>query len=111
MQAVAYVGMTVSYVSKDGAGEGLKKVFDGKHPCELCRVIAKAEQDQKKQAPAEHGSLPAGKGIKIAKEWPFIERLRLPDVDDGEASPLAFSLEMMLPGCDGLAPPVPPPQV
>ncbi len=56
--------MIVSYTSNDGWVEGIKKTFDGEHPCEMCSQIAKAKQQDKapdpvsellgKQGPIKH---------------------------------------------------------
>jgi hypothetical protein len=55
-QSVAWVGMVVSYSQYAPFREALAKTFDGKHPCALCKQIAKGKQSEKKSA-----STPAGK--------------------------------------------------
>ena len=40
--------MVVNYSHVGGLGEALVKTFDGKHPCALCKVIAKAKKSEKK---------------------------------------------------------------
>lgn len=47
-QSVAWVGMVVSYSQEGTVGEALVKTFDGKHPCALCKAIAKGKQTEKK---------------------------------------------------------------
>jgi len=49
LQSVAWVGMFVSFSADSPVGVALVKTFDGKHPCNLCKVVAegkKAEQQQ-----------------------------------------------------------------
>jgi hypothetical protein len=59
-QSVAWVGMVVSY-SQDGPfKEALVKTFDGKHPCPLCKGIARGKQAERKSAAA-----PAGKKFEF----------------------------------------------
>jgi hypothetical protein len=33
--------MAISYSKTDGIGAGIKKTFDGEHPCPICKAIAK----------------------------------------------------------------------
>jgi hypothetical protein len=47
-QSVAWVGMVLSYSQEATLAEALSKTFDGKHPCALCREIAKTKQSDKK---------------------------------------------------------------
>jgi hypothetical protein len=59
MQSLAWAGMAVNYSADSGIVDGLKKTFDGEHPCPLCQAIAKAKQqdadkqDKEPQAPAK----------------------------------------------------------
>jgi hypothetical protein len=41
LQTTAWVGMIIEYSAADGVQVGLSKTFDGEHPCELCKSIAK----------------------------------------------------------------------
>ncbi|MCU0796807.1 MAG: hypothetical protein MUF31_12840 [Akkermansiaceae bacterium] len=55
LQCVAWGKMLVDYSQKDGLLEGARKTFDGEHPCCMCKSIAAAKQQEKKeplQAPA-----------------------------------------------------------
>jgi hypothetical protein len=61
LQSVAWVGMIVSYSQDAPLTEALAKTFDGKHPCRLCRQIAKGRQSEKKSA-----SAPAGKKFEFS---------------------------------------------
>ncbi len=47
-QSLAWVGMVVSYSQDATLKEALVKTFDGKHPCALCKEIAKGKQSEKK---------------------------------------------------------------
>jgi hypothetical protein len=48
LQSVAWVGMVVNYSQEGTVGEALAKTLDGKHPCALCKAIAKGKQTEKK---------------------------------------------------------------
>ena len=43
LQVMAWTGMAISYSAESGVSEGLRKTFDGQHPCPLCHAIASAE--------------------------------------------------------------------
>lgn len=47
-QSVAWLGMVVSYSQDAPLKEALVKTFDGRHPCALCKQIAKGKQSEKK---------------------------------------------------------------
>jgi hypothetical protein len=47
-QSVAWVGMVVSYSQDGSIREALGKTFDGKHPCALCKAIAKGKKSEQK---------------------------------------------------------------
>ena len=58
LQTAAWVGMVIEYSANDGLQVGLSKTFDGAHPCELCKSIAKNKAAEKKHAaPFESGKL------------------------------------------------------
>ena len=59
-QSVAWVGMVISYSQDAPLKEALVKTFDGKHPCPLCKEIAKGKQSEKKSEAA-----PAGKKFEF----------------------------------------------
>ena len=48
LQAIAWTGMVISYAHDAPLGEAVVKTFDGKHPCVLCKQIAKGKQSEKK---------------------------------------------------------------
>lgn len=45
LQTVAWGWMITTYSQEDGLKEGLRKTFDGNHPCGLCERIAQARPD------------------------------------------------------------------
>src|SRR3974390_2687524 len=47
-QSVAWVGMVITYSQESTLTDALGKTFDGKHPCSLCKQIAKEQKAQKK---------------------------------------------------------------
>jgi hypothetical protein len=49
LQSMAWMGMIVSYSQKSGVMTGIKKTFDGNHPCDLCKLVSKAKSEQKTQ--------------------------------------------------------------
>ncbi len=52
IQVVGWVNMTVEYSQTAPLSEALVMTFDGKHPCELCKLVEKelghAEQDDQR---------------------------------------------------------------
>ena len=48
LQSVAWTSMLADNLSSDSFSEALVKTFDGKHPCSLCKAIAKAKAGEKK---------------------------------------------------------------
>ena len=50
LQTAAWVGMVIEYSANDGIQVGLSKTFDGEHPCELCKNIARHTGSEKKHA-------------------------------------------------------------
>ena len=48
LQSVAWVGMVVNYSQGGAVGVAFVKTFDGKHPCALCKAIAKGKKSEKK---------------------------------------------------------------
>lgn len=47
-QSVAWMGMVISYSQQAGFQQALVKTFDGKHPCALCKEIARDKQSERK---------------------------------------------------------------
>lgn len=50
LQGVAWAGMIQEYSKKDTLTSALQKTFSGKHPCCLCKRIAKESQKEQKTA-------------------------------------------------------------
>ena len=48
LQSVAWTTMLASNLRTSSLGEALERTFDGRHPCRLCRQIARDRQDEKK---------------------------------------------------------------
>lgn len=78
MQCVAWLGMTISYSAQDGLVEGVKKTFDGEHPCPMCQAIAKVKKDQEEQSPVRHA--PTSKEVKALKDLSVLEVVTMPDI-------------------------------
>jgi hypothetical protein len=79
MQGVAWVGMTISYSSDEGIVEGVKKTFDGAHPCRLCCAI-KAVRKTESEHPVKPSTAPEHKLGKILTDLSFAELGSLPPV-------------------------------
>ena len=60
LQSAAWVGMVVNYSQDAPLAEALVKTFDGKHPCSLCKQIARGKQTEKKSE-----SLRVGKAFEF----------------------------------------------
>lgn len=41
--------MAVTYSHGASLKEGLRKTFDGQHPCQLCKLITEGKKSEKKQ--------------------------------------------------------------
>lgn len=51
LQTVAWVGMFVDNQRTQTITEALENTFDGQHPCDLCVVVEKGQQDEGDQVP------------------------------------------------------------
>lgn len=49
LQTAAWAGMMVSYAQEGTIAEALSKTFDGEHPCKLCKIVKRGQQDQEEQ--------------------------------------------------------------
>lgn len=99
LQSVAWIGMIVNY-SQGGAtlSEALVKTFDGKHPCCLCKQIAKGKQSEKKSDLQIEGKKLEFLDARISFVFSAPNHFRLLPVRDDSFSTLTH------------APPVPPPK-
>ena len=48
LQSIAWAHMVVDYSSEGNLKQALVKTFDGKHPCALCKQIARGKQSESK---------------------------------------------------------------
>lgn len=75
LQTVAWAGMLWTYTQEDGSLlSGVKKTFDGQHPCTMCDSIKEA-QSQERSAPAVTAS------VKKLEVFPAPLRAALPPRD------------------------------
>jgi len=97
LQTAAWVGMTIDYSQKDCFLVALQKTFDGKHPCQLCRLISKETKSEKKKD---------FKLIQVKLEF-------LAQVEEPSLNPPPFP-RVVMPGLKLLSrsepPPLPPPR-
>jgi hypothetical protein len=71
LQTAAWVGMAIEYSSHDGLQAGLAKTFDGRHPCEICKSIAKHKGTEKKHlAQLEFGKVNFVSGTQASVLYP-----------------------------------------
>lgn len=68
LQSLAWMGMVINYSHNATLTEALVKTLDGKHPCALCKEIAKGKQSEKKSG----FPLPLKKFEFLAVEAQFI---------------------------------------
>lgn len=97
-QSVAWVNMVISYAQGEPLTEALQKTFDGKHPCALCKQLAKTKQSEKKS-----DLKPMGKGFEFSfafSKFVFCAPSHYWSVSGGRWLPRAFIS----------SPPVPPPR-
>ena len=58
LQSIAWVTMAVGYSQTGPLKEALVKTFDGKHPCQLCKLVADGKKSQQRQdAPTRRDKL------------------------------------------------------
>lgn len=50
LQVVAWVNMTVTYAQDASLGEAIGKTFDGKHACQLCKLVDEGKQKEQQQS-------------------------------------------------------------
>ena len=49
LQTVAWVTMVVDYSKDAPLSVAVQKTFDGKHPCNLCKLVNRGKQSEQKQ--------------------------------------------------------------
>lgn len=50
LQSVAWLGMAITYSEDATLSEALVKTFDGRHPCQLCKIVTAGKQSEQKRA-------------------------------------------------------------
>lgn len=108
MQGVAWMKMAISYSSQDGIIVGVKKTFDGEHPCEMCCAIAKAKHAQEESEP--NPALPPTKELKFSKDLMELGLVTLPAMVRHEIKLEAGREEISSSGLSPDSPPIPPPR-
>ncbi|MBK1882734.1 hypothetical protein JIN85_09925 [Luteolibacter pohnpeiensis] len=108
MQLYAWGSMLSAYSKDSGFLQGTIETFDGSRPCQLCRQIAAAKQDQKEDQPAVPNSEKLSKLI-LDFDLPRQDFLKAPTAII--ASQATFIAPHFLNGLGALAPPLPPPQL
>ena len=101
LQTVAWGWMITTYSQEAGLKEGLRKTFDGNHPCGLCERIAQARPDT---APATLAPVPS---TSIDPHWIFQTVVK----PGTAARPnFLFSSQASLAASDRATPLLPPPR-
>jgi hypothetical protein len=109
LQGIAWVKMSVDYSAQDGVVIGLKKAFDGEHPCELCKAVAKAKRDAGESNPLD---VPvARKEFKWSKDLSSMDTIAWPQVSRAGTVLALMICPALAPGRIRVAPPVPPPRL
>lgn len=57
LQTVAWTGMAVRYARENTIEQAISMTLDGQHPCNLCHVIKKGREEERKQE-QQQGKLP-----------------------------------------------------
>jgi hypothetical protein len=109
LQGIAWVKMSVEYSAQDGVVVGLKKTFDGEHPCAMCRVVAQAKQAEQNSTPVQAPS--SDKDLKVAKDLSPMDTIEWPTVLRPEILLASLRPVMMTDAQSGRRPPVPPPRM
>ena len=50
LQSIAWVRMTADFSRTDSWSVALKKTFDGRHPCNLCKAVTEGKRAEKREA-------------------------------------------------------------
>jgi len=51
MQSAAWVGMIITYSHESGVSMAIKKTFDGRYACKMCKKVAEGMKDGSQKAP------------------------------------------------------------
>jgi hypothetical protein len=49
LQSVAWIGMVVTYSQDAPFTQALSETFDGRHPCQFCKMVQRGKAQEKKQ--------------------------------------------------------------
>ena len=49
LQSVAWVSMAAGYAQAEPLKDALVKTFDGRHPCQICKVVEEGKKSEKHQ--------------------------------------------------------------
>ena len=74
VQVVGWVNMTVEYSHKAPFSEALVMTFDGKHPCELCKLV---EQEMGKDTPDDPRTPEHKAELKLPPVVCWVDGIRL----------------------------------
>ncbi|NDB95780.1 MAG: hypothetical protein EBZ78_06440 [Verrucomicrobia bacterium] len=101
LQTIAWGKMLSSYSREAGFEEGLRKTFDGQHPCKLCERIAQSRPDS---TPTHLAVAPIPPSDLL---WVFeTVTARIPQ---SEQTPFSFPVTCLV-GADRASPHLPPPR-
>jgi hypothetical protein len=99
LQSVAWVSMVIDYSKDAPISVAVSKTFDGKHPCNLCKIVKHGQETEKKQD-----------AIKIKTKpdvWLLASAVTLPDTDLVQEPYLAL---VCISSSIAETPPLPPPR-
>jgi len=101
LQSAAWFGMLVRYSSEVSFRQAIEMTFGGQYPCQLCKIVREAQQEEREQGPGTSCS-----DTKFELALPPWGRLAFypPSLDS------VFSFPDY-PGQRPLRPPVPPPRL
>lgn len=99
LQSLAWASMVIDYSKDSSLSVAVAKTFDGKHPCNLCKLVKTGKASESKQ-----------EMIKVKTKidfWMPLQELPAPDiiVEANEFAPFALAVQTR-----GDSPPVPPPR-
>lgn len=112
LQVVAWTGMAITYSRDVGVVTGIKQTFDGEHPCDMCRSIAKTRESEQEKNPQPAHTLPSSllDWAQVSKHFSWQDEAALPPVLSAEVQQTAWPEVVGLSGRLGVAPPTPPPR-
>ena len=78
VQVVAWTRMFAGYSESLSVGAALRETFDGRKPCALCRVVAKAKAAEQTPTPQQIEHSPGKITLALDSSAPFV-LTKLPD--------------------------------